>query len=99
MGTESIVSRSSALCRVRPMKSSGFFCTLAQVHESKFDSQTTSIILKRFFFLGGGGMSGILRIGFASALHCKKLDHSTETQAREVGLWQFFSVVSDFRAN
>ena len=51
------------------------------------------------FFLGGGGMSGILRIGFASALHCKKLDHSTETQAREVGLWQFFSVVSDFRAN
>ena len=44
-------------------------------------------------------MSGILRIGFASALHCKKLDHSTETQAREVGLWQFFSVVSDFRAN
>ena len=66
----------------------------------QFDSQTTSIILKRFFFFGGGGgMSGILRIGFASALHCKKLDHSTETQAREVGLWQFFSVVSDFRAN
>ena len=56
----------------------------------QFDSQTTSIILKLFFFCGGGGgggMSGILRIGFASALHCKKLDHSTETQAREVGLW------------
>ena len=65
----------------------------------QFDSQTTSIILKRFFWGGGAGMSGILRIGFASALHCKKLDHSTETQAREVGLWQFFSVVSDFRAN
>ena len=47
----------------------------------QFDSQTTSIILKLFLFLwggggGGGGMSGILRIGFASALHCKKLDHS-----------------------
>ena len=84
------------------MKSSGFFLYSGPSPRVQFDSQTTSIILKRFFFFflgGGGGMSGILRIGFASALHCKKLDHSTETQAREVGLWQFFSVVSDFRAN
>ena len=82
------------------MKSSGFFLYSGPSPRVQFDSQTTSIILKLFFFCGGGGgMSGILRIGFASALHCKKLDHSTETQAREVGLWQFFSVVSDFRAN
>ena len=82
------------------MKSSGFFLYSGPSPRVQFDSQTTSIILKLFFLSGGGGgMSGILRIGFASALHCKKLDHSTETQAREVGLWQFFSVVSDFRAN
>ena len=81
-----------------PWKVRGFFCTLAQVHE--FNLTTKLLLLFRnVFFWGGGGMSGILRIGFASALHCKKLDHSTETQAREVGLWQFFSVVSDFRAN
>ena len=83
------------------MKSSGFFLYSGPSPRVQFDSQTTSIILKLFFLWGGGGggMSGILRIGFASALHCKKLDRSTETQAREVGLWQFFSVVSDFRAN
>ena len=82
------------------MKSPGFFLYSGPSPRVQFDSQTTSIILKLFFFVGGGGgMSGILIIGFASALHCKKLDHSTETQAREVGLWQFFSVVSDFRAN